>query len=754
MSTLVSAYCLTDRSGVLIFDEDVQLSSLKKSTIQGQSVKLFYCAKQIFGQNSGYFIEKNSVVFYLSKSVVPQEIASSDPVVFVVGDFNHWQKNIDYELKWNVRNDAWILKIPLKNFPQCSLDFKFVTALNQWIEPPKNSKNITLDGQGNKNLQLNFKQTGQHWILFETLESLDITEPIFFQQGSYVLPVEMIPLLGDFYSNKKLGVYVENGKTYFACFAPTAKKVELKVVSNNQSVCIPMMKDNNRVWSGISDEDFTNCSYWFRVWNPKLQELVDPYAIALETPKGPGVILDLKPLKDNFETPNKKDLSIIEVHVRDLLTDIGPKNKSIFSRLMHFFETENYITSLGVNCVEFLPLSEFDTDSKNSYHWGYMPSHYFSLSSSYGKPEEFQQCVQYMHQKGIAVILDVVYNHAGEFNDLLKWDKKYYFRHDTQGRLTNVSGCGNDLNVDMPMVRKLILDSLQHLLTVYNVDGFRFDLAEILGVETLNYLSESLKKTKPDVILIAEPWSFQGHIAYRLKGGNYSCWNDGYREFLLKYIQGQGNVEGFKYFLEGSTGFLCKKACESVNYTESHDDYCWRDRLSGSFEEVLRKTHCMFATLFLSLGIPMIAEGQDFLRTKNGVRNTYNRGDLNLLNYRDLANNQITHLYVKNLIALRASPKGEILKVDRPLKSYLKYFYVPNCSAISVLFNANNMLGNSQILFGINPHKEAVKFDFSDLVVENFYLLADTEHFLMEKNIKLPSNFVLQPSSCAIFTTY
>lgn len=751
MSVLASAHCLTDRTGVLIFDEDVKISSLSKMTVQGQPMKLSYCPKKAFGQNSGYFIEKNTVVFYLGKKAVSAEIVAENTVVFVVGDFNQWQKNIIYELKWNVRHEAWMLKVPLKKLPQCTLYFKFVTALNQWIEPAKTCKNISLDFQGNRNLKLDFKQTGNHWVLFEVEHALNLAEPVVVQQNEQVKNVDLLPLLSSYYSDKKLGAYVKNHRTYFACFAPLAKKVEAKIVVSKHKLCIPLIQKDNGIWVGEREEDFSNGRYWFKVWNPELQELVDPYAVALDAPKGPGVILNLKPYKDSFITPEKKDLVVLEVHARDLLADKGPKHESIFSRLTHFFDHANYIESLGVNCVEFLPLTEFDTDSKNAYHWGYMPAHYFALSSNYGRPDEFQKCVKVMHEHGIAIILDVVYNHAGEMNDLIKWDKDYYFEHDSNGRLTNVSGCGNDLRSEAPMARKLILDSLLHLLDAYHVDGFRFDLAEILGVDTLNYLSSELKKKKSDIILIVEPWSFHGHISYQLKGSDYSCWNDGYREFLLKYVQGQGNVEGFKYFLEGSTGFLCEKSYESVNYTESHDDYCWRDRLTGDFETIKRKTHCMFATLFMSLGIPMISEGQDFLRTKKGVRNTYNRGDLNLLNYEDLENNQETHTYVKNLIELRASKQGDILKVERPTKTYFKYFYVQNSSAIGVLFNADNSLGGTQILFIVNPHEEEVHFNFHDLMVENFYLIADTKRFMDKKNRKLASKLTLPPNSCAIF---
>jgi pullulanase len=102
----------------------------------------------------------------------------------------------------------------------------------------------------------------------------------------------------------------------------------------------------------------------------------------------------------------------------------------------------------------------------------------------------------------------------GEPNHLLHIDKAYYFQLDEAGNLTNWSGCGNDLRCDTPMGRRLIIDSLTHLVETYDVDGFRFDLAELIGVEVLREIEAALKRVKPSIVLIAEPWSFRGHIAW------------------------------------------------------------------------------------------------------------------------------------------------------------------------------------------------------------------------------------------------
>lgn len=747
----VSISCLTDHTGVLVFEKDVALKNVPISFIQNQELKLSACPKEIFAKKSGYYIEGNHVTFFLHEENLPSHIDTKESLFFVCGAFNNWQKNTDFELRWDPEQRAWTLKVARRQLPQYSFAFKFVTSLNQWIEPSDHFLNTTIDEYGNKNLFLDFEKTGNHLVFFHVKNPLILSQPIV---SSFEVPINLDPWLLSLYTHEKLGVYIENGKTFFACFAPKAKRVEVELHNHANKFSITLKQTSPGFWRGESLQNFTDYTYLFNIWDPKKHSLVDPYAVALASPRGPGIIMDLgHPSTDNFQTPALKDLIILEVHAKDLVANATtPKDVSIFAQLNDYFSKPNYVKDLGVNCIEFMPLTEFDNDCKTTYQWGYMPAHFFAISSCYGTPHEFINCVQTIHNQGLAVILDVVYNHAGTMNDLLQWDKNFYFRHTSDGQLTNVSGCGNDLRTDFPMARKLILDSLLHWIKTYNIDGFRFDLAEILGVQTLHYLSENLKNFKKNIILIAEPWSFCGHIAYALKGSDYTCWNDGYREFLLKYVTGNGNCDGFKYFLEGSTAFLCQNAQQSINYTESHDDYCWRDRLSLDENIALRQTHCMFAILLLSLGIPMIAEGQDFMRSKQRIRNTYNRGDLNLLNYDDLNAHSITHNYVKALLNFRKSSWGHLLKIGRPSAHYFKYFYVENTSAIGVLFNADFSLGSQQILFLINPHNFCVEFNLNSIETTAFSLVADTLNFskdTLKRNLSL--DFRLDPISCNIF---
>jgi pullulanase/glycogen debranching enzyme len=188
-----------------------------------------------------------------------------------------------------------------------------------------------------------------------------------------------------------------------------------------------------------------------------------------------------------------------------------------------------------------------------------MPNAYLAPASTFSlEPQrasgiaELRELVTAFHRRGIAVVLDVVFNHVGVPAHLMLIDRRYFFEQDAEGRLTNWSGCGNDLRARSAMATRLIIDSCTHLIELFGVDGFRFDLAELLGVEVLQQVEAALKRVKPDVILIAEPWSFRGHIAGALRDTGWASWNDGYRDFVRDYVTGRGGADRMAYFLRGS----------------------------------------------------------------------------------------------------------------------------------------------------------------------------------------------------------
>jgi pullulanase/glycogen debranching enzyme len=441
---------------------------------------------------------------------------------------------------------------------------------------------------------------------------------------------------------------------------------------------------------------------------------------------------------------------IAEAHVRDLVAkapvDASPLERRGFTGLTKWVQSPDfYLHHLGVNCVELQPVQEFDEAAPEDYHWGYMTNAYFAPESSYSLApaeasgiRELQALVKAFHEKGIAVILDVVYNHVGEPAHLMMIDRLYYFEQDPSGRLANWSGCGNDLRATAAMAKRLIIDSCTHLIEAFGVDGFRFDLAELLGVDVLKDVEEALKRVKPDVILIAEPWSFRAHIAGTLRDTGWASWNDGFRNFVKEYVRGSGGAERLEYFLRGSPWYFAKWPAQTVNYTESHDDRTWIDSITQNegFDGTrptpsdVRRTHLMAAILFMSVGIPMISAGQDFLRSKRGMGNTYLRGDLNALDYRRMYRHLSSHAYFADWISFRKGSRGRLLRhFTRPSEGYFRFFNSGG-SPLAVLVNADQSKGQERLLFAINPTTADTTLPIGDVAaIGAWRQIADQDRF-------------------------
>nr|VFK45010.1 MAG: Pullulanase/glycogen debranching enzyme [Candidatus Kentron sp. TC]VFK60292.1 MAG: Pullulanase/glycogen debranching enzyme [Candidatus Kentron sp. TC] len=495
---------------------------------------------------------------------------------------------------------------------------------------------------------------------------------------------------------------------------------------------------------------------------PEAPRILDPYALAAVSPNGPGIAWDHKKIKwpesnttkrKGFTTPPWSDLVIVEAHIRDLLKyapiALKEEERLGFTGLDKWArEKGSYLKSLGANAVELQPLQEIgDHYAKEDYHWGYMPVNYFAPDSSYAlHPErgsqiqELQSLVKTFHSQGIAVLLDVVYNHVGNPNPLYLIDKDYYFHLDENGKLSNWSGCGNDVRCEAPMARRLIIDSLRHFIECYDVDGFRFDLAHLIGVETLKEIEIALKKVKPSVILIAEPWSFRGHMGLDLKETGFASWNDGFREFVYNYLLGKGNQEGLHYYMGGSTKHLTARPTQTINYVESHDDRCWIDKITenpehrGDYPTMndRRRAHLACAIIMSSLGIPMISAGQDGLRTKKGIDNSYREGDINAIDYRRIVEYAGTHDYFRKWIGFRLSERGKVFRLEAtPPDSFFHYFGAEHdSSATAIQYNADKSHGPVSLLFAINPHKETMHIHIGgELDLLRWKQLADHERF-------------------------
>lgn len=760
------------------FDENLDDAALQSAPLE------------LFGQLTGYYKDKDKITFiyYPKKDEETKRI-------YLAANFNDWEAaNGDEKwlLKPHTENNRMIMTLSLpweRIIESNQLLFKFVTEDGVWITVPLDAPNLYVDNDNNSNYEIYTDFTGQNAFIIESNTSYDpsLIYTITWLENNEIEThkIDDKLILSTLGSTQELGAIINRKGTTFRLFAPRAKLVQVFYYNEQQTTNIAeiqLTRNSDYTWEATWPDNLHGYRYYYNVSTEQINNtpILDPYAIACYGPAGPGIIIDKKlipKIKSTFKTPKWSNLIILEAHLRDLIestpfVDQVEKPAGFQNFISWFNAKNNYIKELGVNTIEFLPIQEFERGNPFEYHWGYMPTNYFCPSSSYAFGEntisqitDFQELVKILHKHKISIILDVVYNHAGSPNHLLNIDKDYYFITDKEGNLSNWSGCGNDFKANTPMGKRLIIDSLVYLIETFNVDGFRFDLAELLGIEVLEEIQRALKAVKPSIILIAEPWSFRGHIGYALRSTDFASWNDGYREFISDYVRGSSSKEAFKYFITGSIAHLGRFTTQSVNYASSHDDYCWIDKItenphhdgSNPTTNDIRRTHLMIAILMMSIGIPMLAQGQDFLHSKHGHSNTYNNEYENTLHYINLSRYSNTHQYFSKWIEFRLSQKGESIRiVQLPSEGYFKFYQHPESTMIGVLYNADLSLDKvAQLLFVINPNVEQKVLSI-DLESEDFVQIADHERLEAKgiKSAQIPWNenqITLPALSCGLW---
>jgi pullulanase/glycogen debranching enzyme len=801
---IVRAWLDSPQSGVVELTEDWldgTLPTIEPGDANFAFASLAPAERAIHAEANAYFVDGEGRVVFVADPDKHPWVEWGDVEVYVAGDFNGWQAavgNPEWQLEVGMVDGCfvWTLARPaaglLTDPPQ---RFKFVTGESLWLAVPPDAPNAVTDAAGNLNHVLQPRCTGRQLFAFTTREPLALSDAhsVALRRDGTVQKVRL--RLGEFFhelgTEATLGADVQGNTTTFRLFAPRAKHVRLFVCEELQDEASAFGYELDPVgdglWEANLEGNLHGWYYWYAVGGPHDvfgryhpgRRVLDPYALAAVSATGPGIVLDRQWIgraDDGFRTPAWQDLVIAEVHVRDLAAhapvDCAAAERLGFAGLQKWVESPDfYLKKLGVNAVELQPVQEFDNRTREEYHWGYMPVNYFAPASAYAsEPErasqvgELQDLVAAFHRQGMAVILDVVYNHVGEPPHLMLVDKLYYFEQGDDGTLANWSGCGNDLRARSLMATRLIIDSCTHLITAYGVDGFRFDLAELLGVEVLRDIEDALKQTKPDVILIAEPWSFRGHIAAALRPTGWASWNDGYRNFLRDYVRGAGAADKLEYYLKGSPWHFAYWPAQTVNYTESHDDRTWIDMITENsghngqhptFDDV-RRTHLMAAVLFASIGIPMLAAGQDFLRSKQGVNNTYLRGDLNALDYRRLYWFPATHAYFADWIEFRLSERGRLLRHwSRASEGFFQAFHGREAPALALVYNADGSQGPEQLLFAINPTTADAVVPVGAVGGRDWRQVADHERFFdghtHEPSLPVRADLVLPPLGCGLW---
>ena len=516
----------------------------------------------------------------------------------------------------------------------------------------------------------------------------------------------------------EFGAFPKNGKTLFRVWAPLASSVKVKLYREQNAKVIDLIKRvKGGVWGGvweiIVEENLDGVFYNYLITNNGTEiETVDPYAKACDSNGMRGMVVDLKrtdPVgwkNDKHLYVTRKDAAdnpiVWEVHVGDFSSspDSGMKYKG---KYLAFTEKDttvpgrpdlktgvNYLKALGVTYVQLNPVYDFATvdegdlgradDTKDNFNWGYDPQHYNIPEGSYAtdpndgynRINEFKRMVMALHDAGIGVVMDVVYNHTyttgGQpFHDTVPG---YYHRTDEEGAFTNGSGCGNETASERAMMRKYMIDSVLYWASEYHIDGFRFDLMGLHDAVTVEKIREALSALDngngKHLLMYGEPWSADGYFmphsfARRIAAsGESNClikhfdlsalsnriavFNDAARDGMRGSNElGSGWVQGNMPYAGGVAAMLGAKAkglgvpSHNVVYASAHDNYTLWDQAIGVpvgrttplyYENAagyaLRRCMLTSAAYLMSPGIAFMLAGEEMGRTKYGNHNSYN----------------------------------------------------------------------------------------------------------------------------------
>ncbi len=482
-----------------------------------------------------------------------------------------------------------------------------------------------------------------------------------------------------------LGAHVSGGNTNFSVYSPAATEVNLvlfKKATDKTGSSFKMKKGNNGIWNATVKGELYGTYYGFTADGPKTDGhlfdperlLSDPYAFANVDHDGKSVVVNrnFKWTDQNFKRPAAKDAIIYEMHIKDFTAHKSAEvPAAVRGKYLGLLEGKGsdkvlgHLKDLGVNCLELLPVHEFDNNFAGvTNHWGYMTSHFFAPECSYASGKngeavkEFKTLVNGLHKEGFAVIMDVVFNHTAEGDhrglplNFKGFDNPGYYRlMDNKKYYWNGTGCGNEFRSDSQMGGKVILDSLKYFLDEYHVDGFRFDLGTIIDKHTFQRVLDELPKS---TIIVAEPWAADwkrnqwGKSDFR--NTRLGKWNDDYREKIRGFVSGHGNRNDVMTVLAGTCFWWTAKPTESLNYLEAHDGYTLFDLFHGD----VKKTRLAAVTLLTSQGIPMIHEGQEFNRSKKGNHNSYDQdNETNWINWNEKTKKRDIFELYRGLIALR-----------------------------------------------------------------------------------------------------
>ena len=434
--------------------------------------------------------------------------------------------------------------------------------------------------------------------------------------------------------------------------------------------------------------------------------------------------------RPDIESPS--DLVIYELHHRDFSIDdsSGLQYKGKFLALTEP-KAISYLKSLGVNAVHILPSFDYASVDETrldtpQYNWGYDPKNYNVPEGSYStnpfnpatRIKEFKMMVQALHKAGIRVILDVVYNHTFDIenSNFQRILPDYFYRMTANGKYSNGSGCGNETASEKPLMRGYMVESVKYWIQEYHIDGFRFDLMGVHDIQTMNDIRHAVSAIDPSIYIYGEGWS-AGSCAYpsdqlamkantlKLDGIGAFCddmrdalrgpFNDDHKGGFLAGVSGM--EESIKFGICGAISHpqidmskvnYSKEAwtntpSQMVSYVSCHDDMCLADRLRSSMpgisnDELISLDLLAQTAVLTSQGVPFILSGEEMLRDKKGVHNSYCSPDsINRLDWNNLKRYPEVFEYYSRLIHLRKAHPAFRLRSADEVRRHLEFLDAP-----------------------------------------------------------------------------
>ena len=547
--------------------------------------------------------------------------------------------------------------------------------------------------------------------------------------------------------------------TTFKLFAPTTvKQVKVRIYQDGEggkALKTIKMKRAGMLWTGTIKNDQKGRFYTFDIGQG---ECPGVFAKAVGVNGKRGVIIDLNDTNpEGWENDRKlplrspADLVVYELHHRDFSIDAssGLQYKGKFLALTEP-KAIRHLQELGVNAIHILPSYDYGSVdetrlSDNKYNWGYDPVNYNVPEGSYStnpydpicRIREFKQMVQALHNAGIRVILDVVYNHTYdiEHSNFQKTYPDYFYRKNADGSYSNGSGCGNETASEQPMMRQFMIESVKYWIREYHIDGFRFDLMGVHDIATMNAIRQAVDEIDPTIFIYGEGWS-AGSCAYPqeklgMKANiaqmpRIAAFSDEIRDALRgpfsddtkgAFLAGlPGEEESLKFGIAGAINHpqvdmtkvnYSQKAwatepTQMMSYVSCHDDMCLVDRLLASIPsfkgkkgnhaprlstlnsqlkaELIRLDLLAQTAVFTSQGVPFMLSGEEMLRDKKGVHNSFESPDsINHLDWSRLQQYPQVFYYYKNLIQLRKNHPAFRLGSAELVRRHLEFLDTEDC---------------------------------------------------------------------------